>query len=102
MQDQAQRDTLLSQVKAIREKATAFSARFKDTQGPILVRQMVLNHLDDVEQLWLGENQPTMERWNAMYLQAAQMYFGWAVKNLASLEEQVGKYGGPENVQFIG
>lgn len=100
MRNKARRDAILSEVRVVREKAVEFSARFKDSEGPKLVRRQVLNRLDDIEQFWLHKDLPTLEMWDDLYLQSAERDLNWAATSLTELENQVNKFGGPDKVAF--
>jgi hypothetical protein len=104
MADTARRDGLLERSKALREKATAFSDRLKDTRAKDFMRTMVFHSLDDVDKFFLGDpnTSPSMEMWETMWLDSAEQILSSAEKSFAKFESQVSSYGGPENVRMIG
>ena len=104
MSDTARRHALLERSKALRERATAFNDRLKDTRAKDFIRTMVLHSLDDVDTFFLGgpNRRPSMEMWETMWLDSAESILSAAEQRFSKFEAQVSSYGGPENVKMIG
>lgn len=68
------------------------------------MRSTVLNSLDDVDQFFLGDpkTRPSMEMWEPMWLDGADRILTIAEQSFAKFEEQVKRFGGPENVRIYG
>ena len=104
MPDTSRRDALLARSKTLREKATAFNNRLRDERAKEFVRSSVFNHLDDVDRFFLGDpkTRPSQEMWERMWLDSADMILTMAEQGFNKFEDQVTKYGGPENVRLFG
>lgn len=104
MPDTSRRDVLVARSKSLRERATAFNERLKDERAKEFMRSSVFNHLDDVDGFFLGDpkNRPSQEMWERMWLDSADVILTMAEQGFNAFENQVAKYGGPENVRMFG
>lgn len=104
MSDSLRRFSLLERCKSLRARASEFDKRLKDEKARDFMRTMVFHHLDDVESFFLDDSKsrPSMEMWETMWLDSAEMMLRIAEDSFAKFESQVRHYGGPERVQLVG
>jgi hypothetical protein len=104
MPDHGRRTAILERSKALRERATAFNDRLKDERAKEFMRTSVFNSLDDVDKFFLGDakTRPSMEIWERMWLDSAEMILSTAEQSFSKFEDQVKQYGGPEKVRMFG
>ena len=104
MRDTARRSALVERSKALRLRTDEFNRRLRDANAQNFLRMMVLHHLDDVDQFFLGDpnSRPSEATWEAMWLDNAEMMLSFAEESFSKFESQVNRYGGPENVKMVG
>ena len=104
MPDTSRREVLVARSKSLRERATAFNERLMDERAKEFMRSSVFNHLDDVDSFFLGDpkTRPSQEMWERMWLDSADVILTMAEQGFNKFEDQVRKYGGPENVRMFG
>ncbi len=104
MIDTKRREHILERSKALRERATAFNDRLKDERAKEFIRTSVFNSIDDVDRFFLGDpsTRPSMEMWEKMWLDSAELILSAAEQSFSKFEAQVNQYGGPETVRMIG
>jgi hypothetical protein len=104
MPDSTRRESLLARSKVLRDRATAFKERLKDERAKDVMRTMVFNWLDDVDGFFLGhpDTRPSEPIWEGMWLDNAERILTIAEDGFNRFEEQVKRYGGPENVRIVG
>lgn len=104
MLDTTRRFALASRSRTLRTKANELMDHLRDNGLKVMVRVSVLHPLDDIDGLFLGdqENRPSMAVHEDMWLNNAELVLTLAERECERLNETIGGYGGPENVRTIG